>query len=246
MRLATALLVALSLVTSVFSQQAMNEVFHRDQTYRKIKYVIPDDDKGKRLNATLILKLNHMEVRTHQGEPLKKFDYTEISSAGYSFSKHPRWKSGTAVAVAVGVFAIPIFFMKGKKHWYTIQTNEDFAVLRLDKNNYRQVTAALENKIRMHQVLTEAASTTEVVTEQKKEPEVAALPAQVFATFSEPSVPQTESKGVEIQAGISFDEVEKSLGRPDKKATVGDKTLYWYEDMVVEFREGKVVDVDFR
>tara|TARA_B100000949_G_C14165433_1_gene400977 strand:- start:174 stop:620 length:447 start_codon:yes stop_codon:yes gene_type:complete len=33
----------------------------------------------------------------------KKFVFTGISSADYSYSKHPRWKSGSAAAVAIGV-----------------------------------------------------------------------------------------------------------------------------------------------
>ena len=244
MRSATALLVVLSLVTSVLAQRAMNEVFHKEKTYRKIKYVIPDDDKGKAMNATLILRFDHLEVRTHRGEPLKKFAYTAIASADYSFSKHPRWKSGVGAAVAVGVFAIPIFFMKGKKHWYTVQTEEDFAVLRLDKNNYRQVTAAVENKIKINQPRPVAVSRTEVGVKQS-EPIRTAQPAQVNLTLGDPSVP-AESQGVEIQAGMSIDEVDYALGPPDKKAVVGAKTLYWYEDMIIEFREGKLVDVEFR
>lgn len=76
--------------------------------------------------------------------------YSKITSATYSRSEHPRWKSGAGVAVAVGVFAIPVFFMKGKKHWFTIQFEgveerpENFVYLRLDKDNYRQIIAAFQ------------------------------------------------------------------------------------------------------
>ena len=103
--------------------------------------MIPDSDEEKLVKAVLTVKFDYLEIRTHKGEPLKKFNYTEISSADYSFSQHPRWKT----AVFLSPWAL---LSKGKKHWYTIHAGEDFAILRLDKNNYRQVTAAVENKIK--------------------------------------------------------------------------------------------------
>jgi hypothetical protein len=62
----------------------------------------------------------------------------------YAQSKHPRWKAGAGAAVAVGVFAAPVFFMKNTKHWLTLQGAGEAIVLRLDKNNYRLVLPALE------------------------------------------------------------------------------------------------------
>ncbi len=48
------------------------------------------------------------------------------------------------MAIAVGVFALPVFFMKGKKHWLTIAVEKDFAVLRLDKKNYKLILPTFE------------------------------------------------------------------------------------------------------
>jgi len=74
----------------------------------------------------------------------KSFPYASIKSADYSYSKHPRWKAGLGAAIVLGVFALPIFFMKSKKHWLTIKTADDFAILRLDKNNYKIILPTLE------------------------------------------------------------------------------------------------------
>jgi hypothetical protein len=80
----------------------------------------------------------------NSGSEVKRLRYSEIDSADYSYTKHPRWRSGTILAGAVGMFAIPVFFIKGNKHWLTIRTQTDFAVLRLDKVNFRIVLAAFE------------------------------------------------------------------------------------------------------
>jgi len=39
------------------------------------------------------------------------------------------------------------------------------------------------------------------------------------------------------------DEVESALGPPQTKADLGEKIIYKYEGMTVEFMAGKVVDV---
>ena len=79
-----------------------------------------------------------------KSEVLKTFEYKDIKSAEYSHSKHPRWKTGTALIIPLTIFALPFFFLKGKKHWLTIQTQGDYAVLKLDKKNYKFINAAFE------------------------------------------------------------------------------------------------------
>ena len=41
---------------------------------------------------------------------------------------------------------LPLFFMKGKKHWLTVETEDDQLGFRLDKNNYERILDALEDK----------------------------------------------------------------------------------------------------
>ncbi len=50
---------------------------------------------------------------------------------------------------------------------------------------------------------------------------------------------------VEITEGMTIAEVVKALGVPKKKAKIGNKVMYKYEDMKVVFEDGKVVKVDF-
>ncbi|MFB3904662.1 MAG: hypothetical protein ACE15E_14525 [Acidobacteriota bacterium] len=49
----------------------------------------------------------------------------------------------------------------------------------------------------------------------------------------------------EIRLGMTVAEVEQLLGLPEAKADLGAKVLYKYEDMTLEFMDGKVVDVKF-
>jgi hypothetical protein len=47
----------------------------------------------------------------------------------------------------------------------------------------------------------------------------------------------------QVRAGMSFAEVEHALGVPQTRVDLGEKVLYKYKDMTVEFHDGKVTDV---
>jgi hypothetical protein len=55
--------------------------------------------------------------------------------------------------------------------------------------------------------------------------------------------PQPPAEPAEIKLGMTTDQVEGALGKPDKKVTLGAKQIYFYKDMKVTFKDGKVSDV---
>jgi len=116
--------------------------------FDKVKFLRQDGDKSREVEAILELGADSLVVRNKEagGGVVKTLHYRAITYATYSQSKHPRWKEGVGAAIAVGVFAAPVFFMKGTKHWLTVQSAEDFVVIRLDKNNYRLILPALETR----------------------------------------------------------------------------------------------------
>jgi hypothetical protein len=77
---------------------------------------------------------------------IKEFNYADIKAADYSYAKKPLLSTTGAVltTIALGVFAIPFFFMKKKQHWLTLRTENDYVVMRLDKNNFRQILNEFE------------------------------------------------------------------------------------------------------
>jgi len=115
------------------------------ETFSKVKMLQQAGEKVREVDVVLELGADRLVVRGEGGVGVvKTISYQSIAAATYSQSKHPRWKEGIGAAVAVGVFATPIFFLKGTKHWLTVQSASDFLVLRLDKNNYRLILPALE------------------------------------------------------------------------------------------------------
>jgi hypothetical protein len=58
--------------------------------------------------------------------------------------------------------------------------------------------------------------------------------------------PSSESQTLfvkEVKLGMTPAEVESALGLPETKADLGEKVLYKYQNMTVEFHSGKVADV---
>jgi hypothetical protein len=67
-----------------------------------------------------------------------------------------------------------------------------------------------------------------------------------FDTRSEAAHYGNTASGVyvkEVKLGMTFAEVEAALGPPQTRADLGEKVLYKYKDMTVEFHAGKVTDV---
>jgi hypothetical protein len=62
------------------------------------------------------------------------------------------------------------------------------------------------------------------------------------AAFAESNVPPATGTK-EIKLGMTTDQVEQVLGVPATKVNLGEKVLYKYKDMTVEFHDGKVTDV---
>ena len=113
--------------------------------FDKVDLLVPKGDKAKEKSARLIFDGNNLVIDGDKGETIyKTFPYASIVSADYSYSTKPRWKAALGAALLIGVFALPILFMKSKQHWLTIKTANDFAILRLDKDNYKIILPTFE------------------------------------------------------------------------------------------------------
>lgn len=114
-----------------------------------IELVVPDGKKSKETDAVLRIKEETFEViveKKKYKEHDKTFNFANIKSADYSYSKKPLLSTGGAIATAVlvGILVLPFLFIKKKNHWLTVQTEDEFAVMKLDKSNYRAIIAEFE------------------------------------------------------------------------------------------------------
>jgi hypothetical protein len=55
--------------------------------------------------------------------------------------------------------------------------------------------------------------------------------------------PAAQQEPASVEVGMTPAQVEAALGKPDKKVTLPSKVTYYYKDMKVIFKDGKVADV---
>lgn len=126
--------------------------------------LLPKGEKIAKQKVRLHFLTDRLLIESENGEDIKSLIYTEVKAGDYSYTKHPRWREGAALTATglllgsslavlavtpllplVAIFGgIKLAKSKGRSHWLTIRTAEDYAVLRLNKQSQRLILAALE------------------------------------------------------------------------------------------------------
>lgn len=115
--------------------------------FDRVALLVVDGKKSHEVDIVLKLEGSRVVARDRKtAQLLRTFPYSQIEDATYSQSKHPRWKSGAAAVLIGGVFGAPVLFLKGTKHWLTLEGHGEVMVLHLDKRDYDEVLSALERR----------------------------------------------------------------------------------------------------
>ena len=118
---------------------ATNSLF-AEEVFTNAKLNLQVGEKKKEVDASLKYTDAALLITDRKtGVTIKTFAYPTIKTMEYSYSKSPRWKTA--------IFVSPLFlFTSGKKHWLAVQGEGDYAVMQLDKTNFKLILAALETK----------------------------------------------------------------------------------------------------
>lgn len=111
------------------------------EVFDNIQLLQPSGDDIRETSVRVVFDKDVMRVVARSGgSVLKEWSYSDVKFAEYSYSKNPRWKTGLGLGAASIAFppllliAIPIGFTKHRRHWVTIRTENDFAVLKIGKS----------------------------------------------------------------------------------------------------------------
>lgn len=123
-----------------------------NKIFGKIKLLSQNGDKVKETPVRVRFGTDAIEIESVSGETIfKSFKYEQIKNAEYSYTKHPRWKSGLGLGATAVIFppvllvAIPLGFTKHRRHWLTIKTENDYVVLQLSKSTRKIFMPAFES-----------------------------------------------------------------------------------------------------
>lgn len=137
-----ALVIAVFAAASAFAQTASKRF--------DVELIVNRGEKSVETDADLIINETSFSIKPDKAEfssQAKEFNYADIKAADYSFAKKPMLSGGGAIATAllVSVFvAVPLLFVKKKKHWLAVRTETDYAIIKLGGHNHRQIVAELQ------------------------------------------------------------------------------------------------------
>ena len=134
----------------------------------KVQTLVSDGKKSKEENSTLKFSETSFSASKRANNTLiKELNYADVVSADYSYSKKPLLSTGGAVAMAIftGLLVLPFLFVKKKQHWISVRTANEYVVMRLDKENYRQIL----NEFQIHKVEVKTLDEDESSKDKKKD-----------------------------------------------------------------------------
>lgn len=144
--------ISVLLILAVFLISTLNLSGQNRATFSKIELILPDSGKAEEKSVVVTFTADAMVIAAKDSRFNKTFPYSEIKAAEYSYSKNPRWKTGLGLGAASLIFppllliAVPIGFTKHRRHWLTVRTEKDFAVLKLSKSNRKLFMPTFETK----------------------------------------------------------------------------------------------------
>jgi hypothetical protein len=97
----------------------------------------------REVNSVLIFEPDAVKIQSRRSnEIFKEFKYSDIKTAEHSYgSKQPfQMSKGTAIALSV-LSGMPLFLLARNKdkHWLMVATDDDYAVLKIENDNYRMI-----------------------------------------------------------------------------------------------------------
>lgn len=146
------IVVFLSNFSTLSSLRAQTKTAAKVATFEEIELLVQNGNNVDEKRVRVSFEEDSLTITSKNGAVGKTFRYADIRSAEYSYSKNPRWKTGLGLGAAALVFpplwfvAIPIGFTKHRRHWLTIRTGEDYAVLKLSKSSRKLFIPAFETK----------------------------------------------------------------------------------------------------
>ncbi len=101
----------------------------------------PGGKDTREVNAVLVFEKDSLKIysRRKKDKIYKEFRYSDIAFVEHSFSKRPAFEITKASVVMLLLTGIPISPERKEKHWLSISGKDDFAVLKIENDNYRLI-----------------------------------------------------------------------------------------------------------
>ena len=95
----------------------------------------------REVNSVLIFEKDGIKIQSRRSrEIFKEFRYSDIRSAEHAYRRPTFQMSKTATALSL-LSGMPLFLLAREKdkHWLIVATDDDYAVLKIENDNYRMI-----------------------------------------------------------------------------------------------------------
>ena len=114
---------------------------------------LANPNRGKKdtreVNAVLIFEKDGLKIQSRRSNQVfKEFKYVDIKTADHSYSKRLSFSPSAGTIILSVVTGLPLFLLptRKEKHWLVLTTRDDFAVLKIENDNYRLIRLELLTK----------------------------------------------------------------------------------------------------
>jgi hypothetical protein len=106
--------------------------------------ILMNPNKGgkdtREVNSVLTFEKDSLKiVSRRKNKVFKEFNYSDIRSVEHSYSKDPFFSVAAKATIMMLLTGLPIFYSQNEKHWITVLSENDFAVLKVENDNYRML-----------------------------------------------------------------------------------------------------------
>jgi hypothetical protein len=99
----------------------------------------PGGRDTREVNAVIIFEKDAVRIISRRNrQTFKLIKYAEIESVTHSYSKGPL-ANGNAASVVAALLVGPWWLIREDKHWLTIVAGDEFAVLKIENDNFRML-----------------------------------------------------------------------------------------------------------
>ena len=103
----------------------------------------PGKKDTREVNAVLMFEKDGIKIQSRRSKEIfRDFAYSDIRSAEHSYSKRLPYQMSDRAAIALTLLSANPFFLLARekeKHWLMVATDEGYAVLKIENDNYRLI-----------------------------------------------------------------------------------------------------------
>lgn len=135
----------LFIILLIFSFAAVSNISAQSSANRYESEILMNPNPGKKdtreVNAVLVFEKDSLKIysRRKKDQLIKELKYSEIEFVEHSFSKQPLIELSPKTFLTAMRIGLPINLDQKEKHWLTIGGKDDFAVLKIENDNFRLI-----------------------------------------------------------------------------------------------------------